>query len=81
MGPLTWGQRRGFQSRGELPTEHQEAQHGADRGTGEFAPSPVFGRRFVPDKVRDRGAPARLSNPRGLVPKQAVRNRRAMRTY
>ena len=53
MGPLTRGQCRGFQPWGEVPTEHEESQHGADRGTGEFAPATVFGRRFMPDKVSD----------------------------
>ena len=68
MGPLTRGQRRGFQARGEVPTEHEEAQHGADRGTGEFAPAPVFGRRFVPDKVSDvvrlQGVPIDAAGPK-----------------
>jgi hypothetical protein len=53
MGPLTRGQRRGFQPRGEVPTEDEESQHGAGRGTGEFAPATVSERRFMPDKVSD----------------------------
>src|SRR5881397_1232287 len=68
MGPLPWGQRRGFQPWGEISAEHEESQHGADRGTGEFAPSTVFGRRFVPDKVGDvvclQGVPIDAAGPK-----------------
>lgn len=52
MAPLPWERHGGFQTRGQFPTEHEEAQERAYGDTGHLASPTMFGGSLVPDKVR-----------------------------